>query len=175
MIKEEAILHRELINKLGEQKYFQIHLPKDIERIIGVETGVFRYASGETETGLNANFGGHHASDPEIDPIDPSFKISFNDPIGNLTLQATENPGIIYQKEVRQTDRNSKWADFTQSVNDEFFDQYSHDRKRYEDVVISNICTPILEGFYKDCWGDHYSYHVQYQLLIYIWIEKKFK
>lgn len=175
MIKEEVILHREAIKKLGEQKYFQIQLPNDIERIIGVETGVFRFVSGETDSGYTANFGGHPASDPDGDPIDSSFKISFNDPIGNLTLQATENPGIIYQKEIRQTDKNSRWADFTQWVNEGFFDQYTHDRKRYEDVVISNLCTPILEGFYKDSWGDHYSYHVEYELLIYIWIEKKFK
>ena len=175
MIKEEVILHREAIKKLGEQKYFQIQLPKDIERIIGVETGVFRYASGETEIGLAANFGGHPASDPDFDLLDPPFKISFNDPIGSLTLQTTENPGIIYQKEVWQTDKNSKWTDFTQLLNDDFFGQYSHDRKRYEDVVISNLCTPMLEGFYKDSWGDHYSYHVEYELLIYLWIEKKFK
>ena len=175
MIKEEVILHRELIQKLGEQKYFQIELPKDIKGIIGIETGVFRYVSGETQSGYTASYGAHPASDPDNDPLDPSFKISFNDPVGRLTLQAQESPGIIYQKEVRQTDKNWKWADFTQQFYDGFFDQYSHDRKRYEDVVILDLCTPTIEGHYKDSWGEHYSYHVEYELHIYIWIEKKYK
>jgi hypothetical protein len=170
MIKEEVIVHRERIQKLGEQKYFQIELPRDVKRIIGIETGAFRYASGQI-----TSFGGNPAEDPQDDPLDYLFKISFNDPIGRLTLQTQESPGIIYQGEVRQTDKNWYWADFTQALYEGFFDQYSHDRKRYEDVVTCDLCTTAIEGHYKDSWGEHYSYHVEYDLLIYIWIEKKYE
>jgi len=167
MIKEEVILHRLNIQKLGEQKYFQIELPKDTDHIIGIETGVFRYTSGSF-----AFFGGSLINDPGGDPIDPSFKVSYNDPVGRLTLQTTE--GIIYQEEVKKEDKNCKWADFTQTLNEGFFDQYSHGRRRFEDSIMIKTCLPMIEGYYKDTWGVHYSYHVEYDLLIYIWIEKNF-
>jgi hypothetical protein len=167
MMKEEIIRHREYIEKLGQQKYFQIELPFDVKRIIGIETGVFRYASNI------ALFGGNLAEDPASDPIEPQFKIGFNDPVGSLVLQTTDKPGIIYQGEIRQTDFNCKWADFTMGLYADLFDQFSHDRKRYEDVIITDLCTPRINGYYKDCWGEHYSYQVEYELLIYLWIEKK--
>src|SRR5688572_26902766 len=115
MIREEVILHKEYIKKFGEQKYFQIDLPKDTSHIIGIETGVFRYS-----TGSFAYYTGTPI-DPPNDPTDPSFKISYNDPIGRITLQTME--GIIYQGEVRQEDKNSKWADFSQILNEDIFDQ----------------------------------------------------
>jgi hypothetical protein len=165
MIKEEVIIHRDHIQKSGEQKYFQIDLPKDTFQIIGIETGVFRYTSGTV-----APYGGIPINDPGGDPIDPAFKVSYNDPIGKLTLQTTE--GLIYQGEVRQEDKNSKWADFSQVLNDGFFDQYSHGKKRYEDSINIKTCIPMIEGDYKDSWALHYNYHIEYELLVYIWIEK---
>jgi hypothetical protein len=167
MMKEEIILHREYIQKLGQQKHFQIELPFDIKRIIGIETGVFRYATGI------ALYGGNPAEEPASDPIEQLFKISYNDPVGSLTLHTSDKPGIIYQGEIKQTDFSSKWADYSMGLYGDLFDQFSHDRKRYEDVFIADLCTPRINGYYKDCWGEHYSYHVEYELLIYLWIEKK--
>lgn len=167
MIREEIILHREYIEKLGQQKHFQLELPIDVKKIIGIETGVFRYGSSM------ALFGGNPAEDPQSDPLDPLFKISFNDVVGKLTLQTQDFPGVIYQSDVRQTDKNTKWADFTQTLYDGLFDQFSHDRKRHENTIAIDLCKQSIEGFYKDCWGEHDSSHVEYELLIYLWIEKK--
>jgi hypothetical protein len=167
MIREEIILHREYIEKLGQQKHFQVKLPIDVKRIIGIETGVFRYASS------NSIFGGNPAEDPQSDPLDPLFKISFNDPIGKLTLQTQDFPGIIYQADVRQTEKNFKWADFTQTLYDGLFDQYSHDKNRFENTIAVDLCKQVIEGHYRDSWGEHQSYHIEYELLIYLWIEKK--
>jgi len=167
MMKEEIILHREYITKLGEQKYFQIELPQDINKIIGIETGVFRYGT------TNALYGGNPAEYAGSDPLDPLFEIVFNDPIGSLSLQAQDHPGIIYQGVARQEDWNWKWADFTQALYNGIFDQYSHDRKRHEDIILTDFCTTKITGHYKDSWGSHYSNHVEYDLLIYLWIERK--
>ena len=164
MTREEVIVYKEYIKKFGEQKYFQIDLPKDTGHIIGIETGAFRYS-----TGPFANYTGT-LIDPSDDPTDPSFKISYNDPIGRLTLQTTE--GVIYQGEVMQEDKNSKWADFSQILNEGFFDAYSHGRKRHEDSISVKTCIPIIEGHYKDSWASHYNHHIEYGLLIYIWTEK---
>ncbi len=172
MINEEVIIHREYIQKLGEQKYFQIALPVDTKKIIGIETGTFRYSSGATQSGFIAYFGGNPIIEPPDDPLDPPFKIGCNDVIGRLSLQTQEYPGAFFQSEVRQKDKNWKWADFTPELNPAVFDQYSHDRKRYEANVKVDICTPTIEGHYKDSWAAHYNYHIVYDLLIYIWIEK---
>ena len=167
MIREEIILHREYIQKLGEQRHFKMALPQDVKRIIGIETGVFRYASS------NALFGGNAAEDPQSDPLDPIFKISFNDPVGRLTLQTQNFPGTIYQSDIRQTEKNWRHVDFTQTLYDGLFDQFSHDGKRHENTILIDLCKQDVEGFYKDCWGEHQGYHVEYELLIYLWIEKK--
>ena len=165
MINEEVIIHSVEIKKLPEQKYFQVQLPADTKRIIGVETGAFRKM-----TGQNA-FYSSIVYDPPDDPILPLFRINRNETIGRLTLHSSSLSKPFYHDEVRQQDTNWKYGDFT--FDDPAFGQWSHDRKRYEVNVDMQDCSPVIECHYRDRWGMFWNCHVEYQLNIYIWIEKK--
>lgn len=174
MIREEIILHTEKIQRLGQSVYFQIKLPVDTERIIGIETGAIRQISGATSSGMYALFGGggsfalREVGDPIV--YDESFTIEKTETIGRLTLHTPDATGIFFQDDIRQRDTSPKYADFTQYPA--VFDQWSHNTKRYETSINVKNCSNLVEGHFKDTWGALYNYHVIYQLNIYIWIEK---
>jgi hypothetical protein len=172
VIKEEVIIHTENIQRLFQSAYFQIRLPKDTDRIIGIETGAIRKISGATSSGMEAylnDYNNARHAGPGID-YDDLFTITKTETIGRLTLHSPASTDIFFQDEVRQQDISPKYADFSQYT--ELFNQWTHGRKRYEtDVKVKN-CSPVIEGHFTDSWGKFYNYHVIYQLNIYIWIEK---
>lgn len=170
MTREEAIVHSIEINRMGQSNYFQVELPSDTTRIIGVETSAIRKESGETSSELLFPFGAYLPIDP-IDDVDPPFVIHKTETIGRLTLQSPDTGGIFFQDDVKQKDISSKYADFTQYPA--VFDQWSHDRKRHETSIKVSSCSKLVEGHFKDSWGALYNYHVIYQFNIYIWIEKQ--
>ncbi|MGC4036078.1 MAG: hypothetical protein QM764_08955 [Chitinophagaceae bacterium] len=175
MNKEEVIIHKLNVTRLLQPLYFQVTLPADTERIIGIETGAFRKRSGVTASDLYAYFGSEGSfSEFEYDGtiITPTlFTIKKTDTIGRLTLYSPASKDVFYQEEVKQEDSAFKFADFTQ-FGIETFGQWSHNTKRYETNISVKNCSPVIEGYYKDSWGFLYNYHVIYELNIYIWIKK---
>ena len=170
MTREEAIVHTIEINRLGQSSYFQVELPSDTTKIIGVETSAIRKASGASSSDLFFYFGSFTPIIPIAD-VDPPFVIHKTETVGILTLQSPDTGGIFFQGDVRQKDISSKYADFTQYPA--VFGQWSHDRKRHETSINVSSCSKLVEGHFKDTWGALYSYHVIYQFNIYIWVEKK--
>lgn len=169
MIGEEVILHTEQIERQGQSKYFQVVLPSDTTRIIGVETSAIRQMSGASNSDMFFFFGTAPLIYPVAD-IDTLFKIKVADTVGRLTLHSPDATGIFFQDDIRQKDTSPKYADFTQYPA--AFDQWSHNTKRYETSINVKNCSNLIEGHFKDTWGALYNYHVIYQLNIYIWIEK---
>ena len=169
MIREEVIVHSEKIEKQGQSKYFQIVLPADTLRIIGVETSAIRYASGASSSDFFFLFGTAPLIVPVAD-VDPLFKVKATETIGRLTLHTPDATGIFFQDDIRQKDTSPKYADFSQYPVQ--FGQWSHNSKRYESNINVTNCSNLVEGHFKDTWGALYNYHVVYQLNIYIWIEK---
>ncbi len=169
MIREEAILYSTDIIRYGQSCYFQVELPSDTQKIIGVEVTAIRKSSGATSSDMFFFFGSFEPNVP-VAEIDSLFKILKTETIGRLTLHIPETGGVFYQDDIRQKDISSKYADFTQYPVQ--FGQWSHDRKRYETNINVSTCSKLVEGHFKDTWGALYSYHVIYQLNIYIWIEK---
>lgn len=161
MTKEEVIVHNETIKRFGQVNYFQIGIPRDAQRIIGVETGAFIWASDSVISPFF--FIG--------DPVEPLFRINKVETIGRLTLQASDSTGIFFQDEVRQKNLFSRFADFTQYTD--VFNQWSHDRKKYESPINITTCSPVIEAQFIDSWGAFAGNDIYYQLNIYIWIEKK--
>ena len=169
MIKQEAIVHTERIRRLGDQRYFQINLPEDTDKITGIELSAFRTSSDGT-SGSGVLLLRRYAPEPTHDPL---FTIDKNVIIGRLTLQSLSKAGIFFQDEVRQKDANWKWADYAALYPS--FDQWTHTAKRHEVEVAVAPCTPVIEGYYKDSWGVQSGYNIEYELNIYIWIEKNGK
>lgn len=169
MIREEVIVHTEKIERQGQTKYFQVALPRDTGRIIGIECSAIREASGATSSGMLFLFGTAALVDPVAD-IDPLFHIKVAETIGRLTLYSPDTADVFFQEDVRQKDISSGYADFSQYPA--VFGQWSHNSKRYETGISVKNCSALIEGHFKDTWGALYNYHVIYYLNIYIWIEK---
>jgi len=170
MIREEVIVHTEKIERQGQSKYFQVALPVDTGRIIGVECSAIREASGASSSDMFFFFGTAPLIIPVAD-IEPLFHIKATETIGRLTLHSPDATGIFFQEDIRQKDNSSKYADFSQGPA--VFNQWSHNSKRHETGIAVKHCSVVLEGHFKDTWGALYNYHVTYQLNIYIWIEKQ--
>lgn len=169
MTREEAVVHTEKIDRQGQTRYFQILLPADSSRIIGVECSAVRKASGASSSDMFFLFG----TAPLITPvtgIEPLFHIKATQTIGRLTLHSSKGAGVIFQEDIRQKDTSSKYADFSQYPA--LFDEWSHGSKRFETPLNVKNCSAVLEGHFQDTWGALYNYHVTYQLNIYVWIEK---
>lgn len=179
-MREEVIIQSIRITKKKEQAFFQVKLPRDANKIIGIETGLnvesalpvfVPYAQG------NANF------------------IRQNRLIGRLQLRASGKPNLFYAKEIFDKDINlgvnelkvvpdkierrlieplrlkgDDVPDDGNNFND--FTIWSHGTKREEDPV--DVCgCQLINGQFKDAVGDYYNIDIQYRVMLYIWIERK--
>lgn len=164
MTKEEAIVYTLSITKSEEAKNFQIRLPDDTKRIIGLEWGVVR-----TFYAITGNY-----TDPEWwqfpNTNDLSFQVKPTRVIGELTLQTMGTENIFFRGEVNEIDNNLFWADFSKpSMNQ--FKEWTHGRKR-EELEINVASDRIVEAYYKDRWGIVNAVIARYKLHLYLWIEK---
>lgn len=165
MMQEEVIVTNLSITKPGEVKNFQIRLPHDTSRIIGVEFGAIRT--------FYAEIGDY--VDPEWwafpNTNDPLFQVKPNKTFGEFTLQTLGVENIFYRDELKNKDSNIFWADFSKPALNQFQEWTHFNRK--EEVVVDVDGNTIVEGCYKDRWGIINTLIVRYTLHFYLWIEKK--
>lgn len=164
-MREEAIVFSLSITKPKEIKNFQISLPCDTSRIIGVEWGAKRTFYAET-----GNY-----SDPEWigfgNNYDSKFQVKPNKTFGELTLMTLGYENIFFRGEFKNKDSNVFWADFTNPVMNQF-KEWTHSSRR-EETDINVQGSSIIEGCYKDRWGIVNELIVRYTIHFFIWIEKK--
>ena len=149
MTKEAVIINTIVIKRQGERRHFQIKLPKDAKHIIGIECG------GRV-----------------VDTIRPSVSgsggyIRRNDLIGVLKLQSCEEANIFYAGHL-QTDNNLGYGDFSQNrfwkIN-----PFTHQAMAFEETVIVNADSTIIQGVYKDSIGKQRQQDVNYLVNVYVW------
>ena len=163
-MREEVIITELVIKKFGERKYFQVSLPLDTERIIGVELGHF------ADAGIYIP-----ALSPYPDTVPANFVIHASPVAGQLTLSSMGAENMFYQGELVMEDYHPA---FGQVANPFFAENTSSHGKKKEPLSV-NVSgnSPIVEGYYKDNWGGAgsgpVSGDVNYTIHIYIWIEKK--
>ena len=180
-MKEGVIIQSIGITKKKEQIFFQVKLPRDTHKIIGIETGLFVESA---LPGFIPNIQGN------------ANMIRRNGLIGTLQLQASGKPNLFYAKEIFDKDINigvnelkivppevinerliepmRLKADDVPDEGNNFsdFTIWSHGTKREEDPV--NVCgCQIINGQFKDTVGEYYETNIQYKIILYIWIERK--
>jgi hypothetical protein len=164
-MREEAIVSTVLITKPKEIKNFQIRLPSDTHRIIGVETGAIRTFYAET--------GGY--IDPEAwafpNTNDPLFQVKPNKTIGEVAIQSLGIENIFFRDEIKEKDSNIFWADFSKPVLNQF-KEWTHGVRR-EEIEVNADGNTIVEVCYKDRWAILNTLIVRYTFHLYLWIEKK--
>lgn len=157
MMKENCIVKSLFVDRIGKKFYFQISLPRDAKKIIGLEFG----ANGSCGVLVN----------PE-----PLSKVSTgivgfvqNKIIGKISLQVAGKENVFFQKTIVE-DRNISMGEFFPTgfpCND-----WSHGRKREEWPVEVEEYT-MIEGLFQDSWGEGEFKSLQYTFNIYVWIEKR--
>jgi hypothetical protein len=155
------------ITKKGEWKYFQVRLPKDATKIIGIETGfiIKDELPKDVPEGNSERFG-----------------IQRNRLMGELKLQSLDTANIFFAKDIVEEDRNmnNDRIKITALTNErkivtapppiiwEPSFPWTHGYKLEEDGLLM-LHNPVIAGIYKDVIGKHYGYDINYKVMLYIW------
>lgn len=170
-MREQVIIQTINIIKRGQQTFFQVKLPRDVHKIIGIETG------------LNVlNVPGYFIPAQEL-----SMLVRRNNMMGVIQLRAIGKPDIFYSKEIFEKDINigageiktipspvmmEKKVDQPDGNSFDYFTHWTHGSKREEDPLSVCGCT-VINGQYKDAIGEYFQTDVNYKVILYIWIERK--
>jgi hypothetical protein len=156
MTKEEVLIEQLFIDRIGKRSYFQVLLPKDTKRIIGLEFGT-----------MEAD--GVPVINPSYYMVALSMQLVPNKVIGKIMLQIAGKENHFFQQNIVE-DRNIGIAEFIGADNWQP-QLWTHSRKRLE-VSVQVDENTIIEGLFHDSWGiDEYEW-LQYKLNVCVWIEK---
>jgi hypothetical protein len=156
MMREKVVITALVINKVGQVKHFQIKLPKTAKRIIGIELG------GRLIT---------NTKDLIVPrPNDSHTAFKRNTLLGELKLQSCENANVFYAGHL-QSDNNIGYGDFSEN---QFWKAkpFTHQTMTFEETVIVNAESTIVQGVYKDRIGEQYETDVNYLVNVYLWYEQ---
>jgi hypothetical protein len=165
-MQEQAIVTHLAITKGKQVKVFQVRLPKNTIRIIGIETSVRLMGKEGTVPGP---IGVPGKKDAKVmskveqvglaEPTDAFYGevthfnlFRRNTFFGDLKLQSCERGNIFFAKDIEE-DVNLGFGDFSQIGRWQAL-PYSHEWKREEDHVVVDGCTTIIQGIYKDGFGQ---------------------
>lgn len=162
-MKERVIIQVLQISRKGELQHFQVRIPRDAARIIGVETGV-RVLS-QTELGWVRLLYGKYKWD------DNAFAFYKTMLMGDVRLQSCEQSNLFYAGEVYEREINLGAGDFTSRQWP--VKEWTHGLKREEVMAEASGDTTILQGTYRDRIGEHLNMHVKYEVKIYVWYERE--
>lgn len=188
MMQEQVVIAPITITKTGQIKHFQIKLPKTAKRIIGVEIGG-RLLVGNKEKDITpipilevAVKNGEEmisilppiaVAMPEIAELisaERATAFKRNTFIGELKLQSCEEANIFYAGHL-QTDNNLGYGDFSQNrfwkIN-----PFTHQAMAFEETVIVDADSTIIQGVYKDSIGKQRQQDVNYLVNVYVWYQR---
>jgi hypothetical protein len=185
-MKEQVLIKTISVTKKGEIQFFQIRIPRDAERIIGIETGLSRTMKGFAEYVRSRVYEAVPAQAvaaaapvvaikvpvPAPAPSSTAFPIRFqrDSLIGELKLQSLEKANVFFSDDVYESDRNIGFADFSAT---RFFQPspFTHEFKRFEETVVVKGITTLIGGYYKDRIGEQFKTNLSYQVNVYVWYE----
>jgi hypothetical protein len=180
MIREQVLIQTIPVTKRQQQVFFQLKLPRDTHKIIGVETGLSVIQA-----------------DPQffVPSIDAGGVVRRNLLMGTLQLQANGSTDVFYSKDIFERDINTGLSEIKQFITQqqdvpplqlllievpldgngfEFYNCWSHGRKREEDPLSICNCS-VISGWFKDAAYATINTDIIYQVTLYIWIERKIK
>jgi len=148
--------HHVLIRRRGQIVSFQITIPRDVVRIVGIETGIRnRYCR----------------------PLMPWRRDQTG---GLLSLRATGDKGVFYSSYVKVQTNTMIPVDLGYNGNGTWIAGFggwdwlvvnaaAHSGHREPDIL--DITAPrVLHGTYTDTWGIGESRDITYRLSIYLWV-----
>ncbi len=156
-MRHQAIVHTLRINRMGERVHFQMPLPHDTKAVIGLEFNTRKIYS-ETMVGpFEIGFEG-----------DTGFNRSLNKVIGKLSLQNSGCENLFYQGDLME-DRNAGLHEGIPAIL--YTPQHWIQSGKREEINFQ-VGRGTIEGCFQDSYGiDEYT-QLQYELVLYLWIEK---
>ncbi len=150
ILQQEVVVLTIPVTQQGQMEYFQIKLPHNLQRIVGIEYGML---PDQGSTAL------------PVTNIDPYFQLRANEWFGRLTMSIPTCGGIFYQWDLYK-DKN---IHFTEAIGFKYWEPaiWTHSRKRHE-VEIEVGKASFVEGLYCNTRPDSANYFVH----IYLWVEK---
>lgn len=155
---QQVIVKRLYIARIGEKQFFQIRLPKDAKRVIGLE-----YFTCIIEQGPGGPI--------EIDGpglTDTTFQKRPGKVIGKLSLRSACCEGMFLQTDLtedRNTHQHEGLAAALMQVK-----PWIHSSRREETSF--SVKASLIEGFFEDSYGAGEHDFMEYELALYLWIEK---
>jgi len=160
---EQAIIHNITIQKSAERQHFQIKLPRDTKRIVGIETSMRVL---QESTAFKDLVNGKRK-------IASLGVFQYNVLMGELRLQSNEAAGFFFSAEIVESDINLNYGDYIRTV---YWgaEQCTHGYKREEDAVMVDRNTTVINGNYKDNIGTLIGEDLLYQVKVIVWTEKSY-
>lgn len=168
---EQVIIQTISISKRGQQTFFQVKLPRDTHKIIGIEAGLYML-----------NVPGYFIPVQELSKL-----VRRNHLMGVVQLRANTKIDVFYSKDVFERDINigademkiipsqvvmERKGEQPDGNSFDYFTHWTHGSKREEDPL--NVCgCTVINGQYKDAIGEYFQTDVNYKVMLYIWIERK--
>ena len=149
-MKNSIVVVKIPVTKKGELNYFQINIPKDVERITGIETGISGL-SGVTAIEINDKYLAGIAKVQAENTADLCYSSEIF--IGTGILEKTI-PGFVI------TPANQSFYDLLSTPNS---------GKAKQKMLIKNSHT--LYGCYEDMLGKCFNRNLSYTIRLYLWTE----
>lgn len=158
MVKEQVIVKQIAINKVNQVVDFQMKLPTDAKKVVGIETGISVIAP---------------LLHIELNPVIPTqgLLMPFNRQrlFGELTLQSFEASNVFYSTQVK-VENNEIMGDYT---TNNFFQPKPYVLQSLLEPDPISICgtSTIIRCIYKNLLPENEHHELNYQLRIYLWLE----
>ncbi len=157
---QDVKIRRLHIRKQGERHYFQINLPRQAERIVGIELGAF-FRTAIAKRG-----------DQKSDYL---LTVKRNRVCGEVQLQTTGRSNFFFTGQLVQEDINDRFtvmSPYEGKVLPALWNSSSFSsggRKELDEVLLEK--EKIIYGCYKDAVGKSEGKDFEYTVLLYVWFE----
>lgn len=179
-MKEKVIVTKLQIAQPGQICHFQVKIPRDAKRIIGVEVSA-QYMNMQSPQPIRI-IGFHGPSQYTFLNLrigrGDIFLITPDLFLGDVRLQSCEDTNVFFSEDVYYADENLAFGDFS-AINPRFFPApQTHGYKRHEVEVNTNGETTILKGIFRDRQGGTQAnigsnaIFFQYMATVYVWYEE---
>jgi hypothetical protein len=180
MKRARVIIKEVKVTKQGEIKNFQIKLPKNVQRIIAIETDVRvdskveGFPTGEVrptpkiETPPVRDSSGADSDGRRIAPF-LSWTLQKNPVTGKLKLKSMERTYIFYEEWLHFILFNGGIPDMTMGMFAR--SPISLNKNRVPKKVDVPATTTVVNGIYEDTLGKFLGQDITYTIKVFVWVE----
>ena len=157
---QDVKIQRLHIRKQGERHYFQMNIPRQAERIVGIELGGFFRTIMTVRSSQKSDY---------------LLSVHRNRVCGEMQLQITGRAGFCFTGQLVQEDVNDRFtvmSPYEAKVLPMLWNSTSFSsggRKELDEVLIVN--EKVIYGCYKDVVGKAEMKDHEYTVLVYVWFE----